>query len=406
MRLELLLQLRDHTILHAGGGFVVAARQRLRIADLRIVQGGADLADIFQRRLLLLPLRRHLIILHLQALQFLLKFLQPLLGGIVLLLLERNLLNLQAPHMPRDLVQFLRLRIELRADARAGLVQEVDRLVRQEPILDVARREHHGADERRVLDVDVVILLKTLLQTAQDRDGILLRGRIHLNRLETPFERGILLHVLAVFVERRRAHAVQFAARQHRLEHVAGVGTAFRLARAHDRMNLVDKEDDLPLRLLDRLQHGLQTFFELSAVHGPRHQRRHVERKDRPVFQPFWHVAAHDTLGETFNDGRLADARFADEDRVVLGFAGQNSDDVTDFRVAANHGIELAGTRTRRQVVTKLLQRILRVLFNRIDLFIHGLFSFSSPYKQLPCRTLSPQKLNARICLGLILAEE
>ncbi len=50
--------------------------------------------------------------------------------------------------------------------------------------------------------------------------------------LEAALERGVLLDVLAVFVERGRADAMQLAARERRLEHVARVHRAFGLARA------------------------------------------------------------------------------------------------------------------------------------------------------------------------------
>ena len=40
---------------------------------------------------------------------------------------------------------------------------------------------------------------------------------------------------------------------------------------------------------------------------------------DPLVLQPLGHVAADDPLGEALGDRRLADARLADQDRVVLG---------------------------------------------------------------------------------------
>jgi hypothetical protein len=54
------------------------------------------------------------------------------------------------------------------------------------------------------------------------------------------------------------------------------------------------------------------------------------------------HVAAHDALGEAFDDGGLADAGLADEHRVVLGAAAEHLHDAADFVVAADHGVELA----------------------------------------------------------------
>ena len=71
------------------------------------------------------------------------------------------------------------------------------------------------------------------------------RRLIDEDRLEAALQRGVLLDVLAVLVERRRADAVQLAARQHRLEHVRGVHRALGRARADDRVQLVDEQDDL-----------------------------------------------------------------------------------------------------------------------------------------------------------------
>ena len=65
-----------------------------------------------------------------------------------------------------------------------------------------------------------------------------------MHRLEAALERGVLFDVLAVFVERRGADAVQLAASQHRLQQVAGVGRTFGLAGADDVVELVDEQDD------------------------------------------------------------------------------------------------------------------------------------------------------------------
>ena len=91
-------------------------------------------------------------------------------------------------------------------------------------------------------------------------------GSFDHHRLEAAFERGVFLDVLAVFVERGGADAVQFAARQHRLEHVAGVHRAFGLARADHGVHFVDEENDLPLALGDFLEHGFEAFLEFAAI--------------------------------------------------------------------------------------------------------------------------------------------
>ena len=124
---------------------------------------------------------------------------------------------------------------------------EIDRLVGQEAIGDVAMREHRRGDQGRVLDLDAVMDLVALAQAAQDADRVLDGRLADHDRLEAPLERGVLLDVLAVLVERGRADGVQLAAREHRLEHVGGVHRPFGGAGADDGVELVDEQDDLPL---------------------------------------------------------------------------------------------------------------------------------------------------------------
>ena len=69
-----------------------------------------------------------------------------------------------------------------------------------------------------------------------------------MHRLEAPLERGVLLDVLAVLVERGRADAAQLAARERGLQHVGRVHRAFGRAGADERVQLVDEEDDAALR--------------------------------------------------------------------------------------------------------------------------------------------------------------
>ena len=64
------------------------------------------------------------------------------------------------------------------------------------------------------------------------------------HRLEAAGKGGVLLDMLAVFVERGRADAVQFAARQRRLQQVRRIHRAVGLAGADQRVHLVDEQDD------------------------------------------------------------------------------------------------------------------------------------------------------------------
>ena len=168
--------------------------------------------------------------------------------------------------------------------------------------------------------------------------------------------------MLAVLVERRRADGVELAAGKHRLEQVRGVHRALGRARADDGVELVDEQDDLALGVLDLLEDGLEPLLELAAELGAGDERAEVERDDALVLEPLGHVAADDALGEPLDDGRLADAGLADEDRVVLGPPAEDLDDPADLVVAADDRVELAGSRLGGQVAAVLLERLVGAL--------------------------------------------
>ncbi len=107
-------------------------------------------------------------------------------------------------------------------------------------------------------------------------------------------------------------------------------------------MQLVDEEDDGPLGFRDLLEHRFEAFLEFTAKLGAGDERTHVEGDDTLVLQAFRHVAAMNALGEALDDRGLANARFADQHRVVLHAARQHLDDPANFLVAADHRIELA----------------------------------------------------------------
>ena len=168
------------------------------------------------------------------------------------------------------------------------------------------------------------------------------------DRLEAPGQRGVLLDVLAILVERGGADAVQLAARERRLQQVAGIHRAFGLAGADDGVQLVDEQDDAPAFGLNLREHGLQALLELAAIFGAGDQGAHVERQQLLVLEAFRDVALDDALGQTFGNCRLADTRLADQHGIVLGASRQHLDGAADLLVAADHRIDLALGRGRR----------------------------------------------------------
>ncbi len=278
--------------------------------------------------------------------------------GVVLLLAQGLALDLQLDAPPLQLVELDGHRVHLHAQPAGGLVHEVDGLVGQEPVSDVAMRQHGRRDQRRVRDAHAVVHLVALPQAAQDGDGLLHAGLVHEHRLEAPLQRRVLLDVLAVLVEGRGADGVQLAPGEHRLEQVGGVHGAFGGTRPDHGVQLVDEQDDLALGVLDLLEHGLQPLLELAPVLGARDERAQVERDDLAVLEALGHVAAHDPLGQSLGDGRLADARLTDEHRIVLGASGEHLDDPPDLLVPADDRIELARAGVPGQVPAVLLERL------------------------------------------------
>ena len=254
------------------------------------------------------------------------------------------------------------LEFDLHAKPRRGLVHEVDRLVGQEAVGDVAVGQRRRGDERGVRDAHAVMQLVLFFQAAQDGDGVLHRGLGHEHRLEAPCEGRVLLHVLAVLVERGGADAMERAAGERGLEQVGGVHGAVRLAGADQRMHLVDEQDDLAVGGLDLAEHGLQPLLELAAIFRAGDERAHVERQHLLVLQALRHVALDDAVRQPLDDGRLADAGLADQHGVVLGAAGEHLDGAADLLVAADHGIELALRGGLREVARIFLQRVVLLL--------------------------------------------
>ena len=150
---------------------------------------------------------------------------------------------------------------------------------------------------------DGVELLVALLDAEQDPDGVRFVRRRNLDGLEAAFERTVLLDRFAVLAGRRRADALDLAARQRRLQNVGGVERTFGRTCADQRVQLVD-EDDGVLILHQLLHDGLQPLFELAAILRAGDDQRKIERQNALVGQERRHVAVGDALRQTLRRWR------------------------------------------------------------------------------------------------------
>src|SRR6202790_5039829 len=247
-----------------------------------------------------------------------------------------------------DLADFFRDAGLAQLDARAGFVDQVDGLVRQEAVWNVTVRKIHGVAQRIVGIADGVEFFVALANPADNLDGFFFVRSGHFDGLEAAFKGAVFLDGLAIFSGRGGADALNFAARKRGLENVGGVQRAFRGAGAHQRVQFVDEHDGV-LAFHQFLHDGFEALFELSAVFCAGDDERKVERKDALVGQEGRDIAIGDALRQTFHDRRLADTRLADQHRIVLRAAAENLNDALDFAFASDQRIEGAfGSRLRK----------------------------------------------------------
>ncbi len=172
----------------------------------------------------------------------------------------------------------------------------------------------------------------------------------------------VLLEDLAELVVGGRADALQLARGQRRLEQIGRIQrTARRGAGTDQGVDLVDEEDRV--RVLDELlEHRLQALLEVAAVLGAGEQRAHVEGEHLGVLQDLGHAALDDPAREAFGDRGLADAGFADQQRIVLAPPAQGLDDALDFLLAADQRVDLADQGLLVEVLRVALERAARLL--------------------------------------------
>ena len=193
------------------------------------------------------------------------------------------------------------------------------------------------------------------LETGQDGDCIFDRRLLHLDRLETALESGVLFDVLAVFGQRRGTHDLQLSTAESRLEDIRGIHGSLGRACPHDGVQLINEQDDI-LGLLDFVHHGLDPLLELASVLGARHHQREIQ-SDHPLgSQQLGHIALSDFLGQPLHDGCFTHTGLTQQHRVVLGAATEDLDDPLDLIAAADHRIHIALLGDLGEVATEGLE--------------------------------------------------
>jgi len=142
------------------------------------------------------------------------------------------------------------------------------------------------------------------------------------------------------------------------------------------------KQDHLSFLLGQIVEHALQSLLELAAELGACNQRAHVERQDALALEALRHLALTMRCARPSTMAVLADARLADQHRVVFGTPLQHLDGAADLIVAADHRVELAGSRARGEIdgctsrapggLPRRWHRILLAAAHFLDSLLHG----------------------------------
>ncbi len=206
------------------------------------------------------------------------------------------------------------------------------------------------------------MLLVTGAHAFEDPDRLVHGRFFHHDGLEAALQGGVLLDVLAIFLQRGGADDLQFAACQGRLEDIGGVhGRACRTG-THQHVHFVNEYDGAGcLQLIDD---ALEAFFELPAVHRPGHQRTHIQLQHAFAKQGGGNVAVDDALGEPLHDGGLAHTGFTDEGGIVLVAARQDLDDALDLHLAPDDRVQAVLLGQRGQLNCQLIDERGLLLFS------------------------------------------
>ena len=244
-----------------------------------------------------------------------------------------------------------------------GLVQQVDGLVGEEAVRDVAVGQVDRGLHGLLRIADAVEQLVAVADALDDAKALLLVRRIDGHRLEAAHQAAVLVDVLGVFLVRGGADALDLASTEGRLQDVGGVQAAFGRPGADEAVDLVDEQHHAGV-LAGLGDDGLEALLELAAVLGARHHEAEIQGVDALVCQAGRHHALVDLLGQALHDGGLAHARLPQEDRVVLPTAAEDLDDAIHLLIPADEVVEDASLCHLGQVPGELgEQRMLLLLF-------------------------------------------
>ena len=242
-------------------------------------------------------------------------------------------------------------------DACAGsnLIEDVNCLVWQETVLDVAARKRNSSLDSSFGVVDVVVLLIAVLKTVDNRNGVVGVWLADVDWLETPLKCSVLLDMFTVLFCRSCTDDLDFSTRQWWLQDGRSIDGALCGASTNDGVNLVDEEDVI-LGFLQLSNNLLHAVLKLTAILGSCYQTCQVKRPNLLSAQDVRNVAGCNELSQALDNGGLTNARISQDKWVVLLATCKNLHDTLNLAVTTNNGVKLFICGKLSKVAAKLLQ--------------------------------------------------
>ena len=245
--------------------------------------------------------------------------------------------------------------IGLKLPPGAGLIHQINRLVRQKPVCHIPSAQPYAGFDRFVRDLYLMVLLVCRPDPLENPDTLLRCRLLNQNRLKTPLQRGILLDMLSVLIDRGRPDHLNLSAREHRLHDIRRVQRTFRAPRTDDGVNLVNEKQHIAA--VRCLLHGtLDAFLKIPPELGAGDHTRNVQHDQPLSLQRVRDISPDNPLGKSLDDRCLSHARLTDQAGIILCLPAEDAADPLRLLLPAHHRVNLAGPDIIRQIPRILVQ--------------------------------------------------
>ena len=127
-------------------------------------------------------------------------------------------------------------------------------------------------------------------------------------------------------------------------------------------MQLVNKQNDLPVAVLHILKNCLQSFLKFTTVFGTCYKRSHIQCKYLFILQTLGHISADDTLCQSLYHRSFTYTGLTDQYRIVFCLPRQNTDDISNLIIPADHRVKLLISRLFYQILSVFGKRVIGCL--------------------------------------------